>query len=69
MLVIRRSKLYYTASGTVTLVGGRPVHRLREEIKTVCTDSNRHMLNRTADCLLASRQQYLFVVLCTVLNS
>jgi len=27
---IRRSKLYYTASGIVTPVGGRPVHRLRE---------------------------------------
>ena len=29
MLVIRSSKLYYTASGIITLVGGRPVHRLR----------------------------------------
>jgi len=26
MLIIRRSKLYYTASGIITLVGGRPVH-------------------------------------------
>ena len=31
MLIIRRSKLYYTASGIITPVGGRPVHRLREE--------------------------------------
>ena len=30
MLIIRRSKLYYTASGIVTPVGGRPVQRLRE---------------------------------------
>jgi hypothetical protein len=30
VLIIRRSKLYYTASGIVTPVGGRPVHRLRE---------------------------------------
>ena len=29
VLIIRRSKLYYTASGIVTLVGGRPVHRYR----------------------------------------
>jgi len=29
MLIIRRSELYYTASGIVTHVGGRPVHRLR----------------------------------------
>ena len=27
MLIIRRSKLYYTASGIITPVGGRPVHR------------------------------------------
>jgi len=30
-LIIRRSKLYYTASGIITPVGGRPVHRLRED--------------------------------------
>ena len=30
VLNIRRSKLYYTASGIITTVGGRPVHRLRE---------------------------------------
>ena len=27
VLIIRRSKLYYTASGIVTPEGGRPVHR------------------------------------------
>ena len=26
MLIIRRSKLYYAASGIITPVGGRPVH-------------------------------------------
>ena len=31
MLIIRRSKLYYAASGIVTPVGGRPVHRLRAD--------------------------------------
>jgi len=31
VLIVRRSKLYYTASGIVTPVGGRPVHRLRQE--------------------------------------
>ena len=30
VLIIRRSKLYYTASGIVTPVGGCPVRRLRE---------------------------------------
>jgi len=28
VLIIRRSKLYYTASGIITPTGGRPVHRL-----------------------------------------
>ena len=31
VLIIRRSKLYYTASGIVTPAGGLPVHRLRED--------------------------------------
>jgi len=30
-LIIRGSKLYYTASGVITPVGGRPVRRLRED--------------------------------------
>jgi len=30
VLITRRSKLYYTASGIVTPVGGRPVHWLKE---------------------------------------
>ena len=34
MLVIRRSKLYYTASGIITPVGGRPVYRSREDLWT-----------------------------------
>ena len=31
VLIIRRSKLYYTASVIVTPAGGRPVHRLIED--------------------------------------
>jgi len=31
VLIIRRSKLYYTASGIVTPIGAPPVHRLRED--------------------------------------
>ena len=30
MLIIRRSKLHYTASGIFTPIGGRLVHSLRE---------------------------------------
>ena len=44
VLIIRRSKLYYTASGIVTPVGGRPVHRLKEEwfslLSTCAPDSH-----------------------------
>ena len=29
--MFRRSKLYYTASGIITPIGGRPVRRLRTE--------------------------------------
>jgi len=32
VLIIRRSKLYYAASGIITPVGGRPFHRLREDL-------------------------------------
>ena len=28
VLIVRRSKLYYTASGIIKLIGGRPVNRL-----------------------------------------
>jgi len=31
MLIIKMSKLCFTASGIVTPVGGRPVRRLRED--------------------------------------
>ena len=31
VLIVRRSELYYTASGNITPVGGRPVHKLRED--------------------------------------
>ena len=29
VLIVRRTKLYYTASGIIKPIGGRPVHRLR----------------------------------------
>jgi len=37
VLIIRRSKLYYTASGIVITVSGLPVHRLRESSLNLCT--------------------------------
>ena len=33
VLIIRRSKLYYTSSGIITPVDDHPVHRLREDAK------------------------------------
>jgi len=37
VLIIRRSKLHYTASGIITPIGGRLVHRLREDFLNLCT--------------------------------
>ena len=37
VLIVRRSKLYYTASGNITPIGGRPVHRLRKSSLNLCT--------------------------------
>ena len=34
MLIVRRSELYYAASGIITPIGSRPVHRLREDLCT-----------------------------------
>jgi len=38
VLIIRRSKFYYTAAGIITPVDGRPVHRLREESSLLIPD-------------------------------
>jgi len=35
VFIIRRSKLHYTASGIIIPIGGRPVHRLREDSQPV----------------------------------
>ena len=37
VFIIWRSKFYYTASGIITPVGGRPVHRLREDFLSLNT--------------------------------
>ena len=31
VLIVRKEKLYITVSGIITPIGGRPVHRLRED--------------------------------------
>ena len=35
VLIVRKSKLHYIACGIITPIGGRPVHRLREESEAV----------------------------------
>ena len=37
VLIVRRSKLYYTASGIIKPIGGRPVHRLGEDLLMMST--------------------------------
>ena len=38
VLLVRGSKLYYTASGIITPVGGRPLHRLKADTSfNLCT--------------------------------
>jgi len=44
VLITRRSKLHYTASGIITPIGGRPVHRLREDSLNLCTVSTGVMI-------------------------
>jgi len=44
VLIIRNSKLYYTASGIITPLGGRLVHRLREDFS--------QLVHRTATYLI-----------------
>ena len=41
VLIIRRSTLYYTASGIITPVGGRPVYKLREDFSQLLSDRAR----------------------------
>ena len=41
VLIIRRLKLYYRASGIVTPVGGRPVRRVRESSLSLSCDDTR----------------------------
>jgi len=35
LLIVRRSKLYYTASGIITLIGDRPVHMVLETCRLI----------------------------------
>ena len=52
VLIVRRSKLYYTASGIITPVGGRPVHRLREDSLNLCTGRHTYRCDDTRCCII-----------------
>jgi len=47
VLIIRRSKLCYTASGIVTPVGGRPVRRLRVDLNPSTCAPDGHLQSVT----------------------
>ena len=54
VLIVRRAKLYYTVSGIVTHIGGRPVHQTatyryddtRDCIIQFCPPNDEHMCSK-----------------------
>ena len=66
VLIIRKSKLYYTACGIVTPVGVRPMHRLREELFSQLVHVQWHMSYRSADSTLSANLYDIYHCVCTV---
>ena len=52
VLIVRRSKLYYTASGIITPVRGRLVHSLREDSLNLCTGRPPTKCDDTTGCIV-----------------
>jgi len=52
VLIISRSKLYYTACGIIISVGGRPVHRLREVLSQPVHRTATYRCDDTRDCII-----------------
>jgi hypothetical protein len=50
VLIVRKPKLDCTAAGIITLIGGRPVHRLREEWINLCTVTATYRCDDTRGC-------------------
>ena len=54
VLIVRRAKLYYTVSGIITPIGGRPVHQTatyrcddtRDCIIEFCPPDDKHMCSK-----------------------
>jgi len=59
-------KLYYTVSGIITSVGGRPVHRLRESSLNLCTGRSPRECDDTRCCII---EFYLLMMSTTVLET
>ena len=51
VLIFRRSKLYYTASGIITPIGGRPVHKLREVLSQPVHGMATYSCDDTRGCI------------------
>jgi len=52
VLIIRRSKLYYTASGIITPIGGRSVHRLRDDFSQSVHETATYKCDDTRCCII-----------------
>ena len=52
VLIIWRSKLHYTTSGIITHIGGRPVHRLREDFCQPVHETGTYMCDDTRGCVM-----------------
>jgi len=52
VLITKRLKLYYIASGIITPVGGRPVHRLREVLYQPAHGTATYRCGDTRCCII-----------------
>ena len=57
MLIISRQKFYYTASGIIIPVGGRPVHRLRVDSLNLCTGRPPTECDDTRRCIIKCKHK------------
>ena len=52
VFIVRRAKLYYTASGIIKPTGGRPVHRLREDSPQHVHRTATYRCDDTRECII-----------------
>jgi len=68
VLIIRRSKLYYTASGIITPICGRLVHRLIIHIKTLKTLLHVSIIRSSSGSILCFSLKLQFKTLSVLLS-